>query len=471
MNSHCQRCDDPITFTDVHSVSDQHRRHAVASARDQGPPSHMLESYVDVTQPGAATAPAIKGGLSGLAQILDLATTHSQIDHPICGKCLESVKRELQDSIAAAEAQASAYEAALKSLLGPDALAEAAHDEDDQSVMRQQAVNMSNTQLQKQLEAAEREEQVERERADRLEAELAQAQQELAEVAVQEEAMRAEEDDYWRRYDALCLDLHGHMEEVDAVAAKVDVAARQLDSLRQTSVLEDCFHIWYRDRFGTISGFRLGRWKEEVKWPEVNAAWGQAVLLLDMMTRMYPDFKWEQGMLKPMASHSMVSDGKEDFKLFGPVNRMWCGRYDRALLLYLSCLEAFARYARNKDARLGRTPMSLPNVIDAEKGTVRSISIRYGTMVGGADNWNKALKCMLVDLKVMLHWVMQDQGMASEGGTVAIPPQMLATAAPAGARHQMANSTFVGRATAGVSADRVAQSMMQTGGRRDGGGW
>lgn len=62
----------------------------------------------------------------------------------------------------------------------------------------------------------------------------------------------------------------------------------------------------FRDRFGTISGFRLGRWKEEVKWPEVNAAWGQAVLLLDMMTRMYPDFKWEQGMLKPMASHSMV---------------------------------------------------------------------------------------------------------------------------------------------------------------------
>ena len=38
--------------------------------------------------------------------------------------------------------------------------------------------------------------------------------------------------------------LQGHMEEVDAVACRVDVAARQLDSLRQTSVLEDCFHIW-----------------------------------------------------------------------------------------------------------------------------------------------------------------------------------------------------------------------------------
>lgn len=139
MNSHCQRCDEPITFTDLHSVSEQHRRHAVPSgdAGTQwccpdaspngcavtvlicvaGPPSHMLESYVDVTQPATIAVPAAKGGLSGLTQILDLATTHSQIDHPICAKCLENVKRELQDNITTTEAQASAYEAALKSLL------------------------------------------------------------------------------------------------------------------------------------------------------------------------------------------------------------------------------------------------------------------------------------------------------------------------------------------------------------------
>lgn len=44
----------------------------------------------------------------------------------------------------------------------------------------------------------------------------------------------------------------------------------------------------------------------------MNTAWGQAVLLLDMMTRMYPDFKWEQGVLKPMGSHSMVSTALDD---------------------------------------------------------------------------------------------------------------------------------------------------------------
>jgi hypothetical protein len=33
--------------------------------------------------------------------------------------------------------------------------------------------------------------------------------------------------------------------ELDALNAKTDVAANQLEALRQTSVLEDCFHIWY----------------------------------------------------------------------------------------------------------------------------------------------------------------------------------------------------------------------------------
>lgn len=46
-------------------------------------------------------------------------------------------------------------------LQGPDALNQTSVDE-DQSVIRQQAMYMSQSQLQKQLEAAQREEQVER---------------------------------------------------------------------------------------------------------------------------------------------------------------------------------------------------------------------------------------------------------------------------------------------------------------------
>lgn len=38
--------------------------------------------------------------------------------------------------------------------------------------------------------------------------ELAAARQELEEIGVQEESLKAEENEFWRRYDALWLDLY-----------------------------------------------------------------------------------------------------------------------------------------------------------------------------------------------------------------------------------------------------------------------
>ena len=48
----------------------------------------------------------------------------------------------------------------------------------------------------------------------------------------------------------------------------------------------DVFHIWHRGAFGTISGFRLGKTPTHpVDWDEMNAAWGQAVLLLHTLAQ------------------------------------------------------------------------------------------------------------------------------------------------------------------------------------------
>lgn len=68
--------------------------------------------------------------------------------------------------------------------------------------------------------------------------------------------------------------------------------------LKQTNLYNDAFYIWHDGHFGTINGLRLGtlptqpvklklrRVKKkpdrffQVPWSEINAAWGQAVLLL-----------------------------------------------------------------------------------------------------------------------------------------------------------------------------------------------
>jgi hypothetical protein len=139
------------------------------------------------------------------------------------------------------------------------------------------------------------------------------------------------EDAYWRELNRFQYSLQRHVEERDALLAKVsrgesscfplcklayrtssrciqysadisfflthpldlyiffensiqvDRARHQLDALRRTSVLGDVFRIWHEGPFGTISGFRLGRTAQVlVPWEEVNSAWGQCVLLLQV---------------------------------------------------------------------------------------------------------------------------------------------------------------------------------------------
>lgn len=77
----------------------------------------MLESYVDVEQPGKGAPPPVRSGPGGLRHILELASAHGRIDHPICAKCLDNIMRDLQEKTAAVQTQAQAYQEALQSLV------------------------------------------------------------------------------------------------------------------------------------------------------------------------------------------------------------------------------------------------------------------------------------------------------------------------------------------------------------------
>ena len=67
---------------------------------------------------------------------------------------------------------------------------------------------------------------------------------------------------------------------------QMEHSAAHLKRLQQTNVYHDVFRIWHEGAFGTIGGFRLGRTAEApVEWDEINAAWGQTVLLLNTMAK------------------------------------------------------------------------------------------------------------------------------------------------------------------------------------------
>ena len=70
------------------------------------------------------------------------------------------------------------------------------------------------------------------------------------------------------------------------LVTQIERTSAHLERLRHTNVYNDAFHIWHEGPFATISGFRLGRTPSfPVEWDEINAAWGQGVLLLHTLAQ------------------------------------------------------------------------------------------------------------------------------------------------------------------------------------------
>ena len=84
------------------------------------------------------------------------------------------------------------------------------------------------------------------------------------------------------------LSCYKQADGADGVWLQMEHSAAHLKRLQQTNVYHDVFRIWHDGAFGTIGGFRLGRTADTpVEWDEINAAWGQTVLLLKTMAQVH----------------------------------------------------------------------------------------------------------------------------------------------------------------------------------------
>ncbi|KAJ3344927.1 hypothetical protein HDU83_004605 [Entophlyctis luteolus] len=118
--------------------------------------------------------------------------------------------------------------------------------------------------------------------------------------------LAAEEREYWQHVNALQMreqDLAAHAQSLHYAHANVTA---QLARLESTNVLNDAFRIWHHTPIASINGFRLGRLPGvAVEWTEINAALGQALLLVDILaTKSNCTFKSYK--LVPMGSFSRI---------------------------------------------------------------------------------------------------------------------------------------------------------------------
>lgn len=234
-----------------------------------------------------------------------------------------------------------------------------------------------------------------------------QADSELRELQVEKRKVNQQNQTYWTEYNHLKYQLFNLDDEILSAENQLAWYKYRIEKLGKMNVLNATFHIWHTGHFATINGFRLGRLpKEPVSWDEINAAWGQCVLLLHCLAKKI-NLKFKRYKLVPYGNNSFIEslDNKSrELPLYvsGGFMFIWTAKFDQAMIAFLDCLHQFKEQVEREETKF-RLPykMEKGKIIDNVNGY--SFSIKMQT--NSEEQWTKALKFMLTNLKWSLAYV------------------------------------------------------------------
>ncbi|XP_055338971.1 beclin-1-like [Paramacrobiotus metropolitanus] len=339
---------------------------------------------------------------SNKLQLMELLSSVSTVDHPICSSCTDSIMEELELEIQAVEKECVEYEYFLKQFKKGLVDGESGPKEGDVAALEQQLSELMDEEkmLKEQLIVSEEEKK--------------ELLHKLDDMKKERSKIQSAEQDYYRERAAYERELDELEEEQESVNYQMRVAEMLLDKLKKTNVFNIAFHIWHQDQFGTINGFRLGRLPgSPVEWPEINAAWGQTVLLLHCLAKKM-SFAFTKYKLVPFGSHSYIECLEEQNKKLplygdGGFKFFWDSKFDHAMAAFLECLHQFKIQVEKSGSQF-----CLPYDIDPVHGRIRDVhtgaSYSIRAQFNSVEQWTKALKWMLTNLKWGLAWVVAQFG-------------------------------------------------------------
>nr|KYP59755.1 Beclin-1-like protein [Cajanus cajan] len=288
-----------------------------------------------------------------LTRAFEIATTQTQVEQPLCLDCMRILSDKLDKEVEDVNRDIEAYEACLKRLEGEarDVLSEADFLKEKLKIEEEE----------RKLEAA----------IEETERQNAEVNAELRELELKSSRFKELEERYWHEFNNFQFQLFSHQVcNCSLASSHTNLSAKLL----------------------------------LVEWDEINAAWGQACLLLHTMCQYFrPKFQYRIKII-PMGSYPRITDtNNSTYELFGPVNLFWSTRYDKAMTLFLACLKDFADFAKSKDQENNIPPekcFKLPYKIESDKVENYSITQSFNKQ----ENWTKSLKYTLCNLKWALYW-------------------------------------------------------------------
>lgn len=270
-------------------------------------------------------------------ELFDLVSSTSDIDHPLCDECADTLVNMLQHQLSAAEDESREYQQYLSKLTK------------EQNQLDTSTNNLAT--MERELASLQLQEK-------ELESELIQLieQQKELQKQVQDEeketTLSKENENSYRRI--LAAQTHQQLKVKDEILSyecHLNFVQLSLNQLKYTNAFNASFHLWHTGHFGTINGLRLGRLPSvPIDWTEINAAWGQAVVLLSAMARKV-NITFKRYKLIPFGCQSCIEDTVENkiLPLYGSggFKLLWDAKFDNGMVAFLDCLQQFQLEVEN----------------------------------------------------------------------------------------------------------------------------
>ncbi|XP_030762144.1 beclin-1-like protein isoform X2 [Sitophilus oryzae] len=217
-----------------------------------------------------------------------------------------------------------------------------------------------------------------------------------------------EEDRYWKEYVRHKREWLMAEDDGRSLECQLNSANTQLDKLKRTNVFNATFHIWHKGHFGTINNFCLGTLPSApVGWAEINTAFGQTTLLFCALARKI-NLTFIKFRPVPYGSHSYVEVIGENKRIplygSGGPKYLWDTKFDAGMMAFLDCVQQFTEKIEEleRNNKVFRFPYRISNGKIEDSDNVK-YSLR-ATIIS-EEQWTKALKYMLTNLKWGLAWV------------------------------------------------------------------
>ncbi|KAJ7725864.1 autophagy protein Apg6-domain-containing protein [Mycena maculata] len=356
-----------------------------SASRTAAAKASQLPKQEEPTQPNPSP---LSHHLRSTVRLFNLLSARTEIDHPLCAECTQILLVSLQRQLDETKRERDGY---------------IAFEKEIRKERERDGQGMSKEEAEKKIEKLKLDERLAIEQLKGAEQERVQLDDELRALEKEEKLLEEDEARFWHSHNDHLLSSEQLASQLATIRSAYASDSATLEKLERTNVYNDAFCIGHDGVFGTINGLRLGRVPGvPVEWAEINAAWGQSLLLLYTIARKL-DCTFENYRLVPMGSFSRIektSGDKASYELYssGNLNMLQLlhnRRFDLAMVAFLECLKQVMDYVKAQDATV-----EFPHQIVKDKIGDVSVKLKFNQ----DEAWTRSLRHVLLALKICLKW-------------------------------------------------------------------